>query len=489
MANVTIHFSQATLDTLMTLRADSDPTNLGVSVDVMFLAEHAFMAKHANYTSMVTGDGTLSFDYGAAGSKVLSGFSTGFAGTYATKVEETNTDAFRLTYTGKLNFPAGTYPQAGPTIADTGGTLSDLSIATLLPKSSASYDALFGNATSSLHGALQINAGDIFSGTLTSIEGTAEHFELANVTTGSFKIGGDGAAIGLGQGSTTLSGVVSGYTDTYDDGSAIVITNAAIAVTGATVIDERLLANGANLAGNDVIDISLPATLQSPWLISAGTGDDTIKLAGGGGGLSLNAGSGNDRITLVDRGHAVDGGSGLDTAVVVGKHAAFTVAASGSSFAVTAAGGTLADTLTNVERLQFDDAYVALDLNGSAGQAYRIYQAAFDRKPDLGGLGFWIGSMDKGMSLNDASAGFMASPEFIALYGANPSDLDFVSRLYHNVLHRDGEKAGIDFWVSSLSVSHIPRNEVLAQFSASPENQAQVIGSIQNGIEYIPYVV
>ena len=33
---------------------------------------------------------------------------------------------------------------------------------------------------------------------------------------------------------------------------------------------------------------------------------------------------------------------------------------------------------------------LALDINGTAGQVYRLYQAAFDRKPDLVGLGYWI---------------------------------------------------------------------------------------------------
>jgi hypothetical protein len=33
---------------------------------------------------------------------------------------------------------------------------------------------------------------------------------------------------------------------------------------------------------------------------------------------------------------------------------------------------------------------VALDVDGAAGQAYRLYQAAFDRAPDKNGLGYWI---------------------------------------------------------------------------------------------------
>ena len=41
----------------------------------------------------------------------------------------------------------------------------------------------------------------------------------------------------------------------------------------------------------------------------------------------------------------------------------------------------------------------------------------------------------------------------------------------------------IDFWMSSLQV--VSRAEVLVNFSESAENQAQVVGSIQNGIDYV----
>ena len=147
-------------------------------------------------------------------------------------------------------------------------------------------------------------------------------------------------------------------------------------------------------------------------------------------------------------------------------------------------GGFGEDTLLNVERLQFADKSIAQDINGNAGEAYRIYQAAFNRAPDLGGLGYWIYGMDHGMSLLDVATGFINSAEFKTLYGANPTTSEYVTRLYSNVLHRGPEQAGYDYWVNQLNSGQQTRNQVLANFSESPENQAQVIGVIQNGIEY-----
>jgi serralysin len=58
-----------------------------------------------------------------------------------------------------------------------------------------------------------------------------------------------------------------------------------------------------------------------------------------------------------------------------------------------------------------------------------------------------------------------------------------VGALYANVLHRPAEGAGYDFWLNALHTAS--RADVLANFSESGENQAQVIGRIQNGIDYL----
>ncbi len=144
--------------------------------------------------------------------------------------------------------------------------------------------------------------------------------------------------------------------------------------------------------------------------------------------------------------------------------------------------------LTNVERLQFSDTYIALDIAGTAGQAYRLYQAAFDRKPDLAGLGYWIKDMDKGTSLTTVAAGFFQSSEFQKLYGSNPNTTTLITNFYQNVLHRAPDQAGFDYWAGELNTGKITPAGALASFCESTENQALVIGSIQNGIEYTPWL-
>ncbi len=143
--------------------------------------------------------------------------------------------------------------------------------------------------------------------------------------------------------------------------------------------------------------------------------------------------------------------------------------------------------LASIERIQFSDAMFALDIHGAAGQAYRIYQAAFARTPDAGGLGFWISAMDSGYSIRAVAAEFMKSAEFASMYGATISNTAFVEKLYQNVLRRPGDQGGIDFWVKALDNKQTDRIDVLAQFSESAENQSAVAQIIGNGFEFIPY--
>jgi hypothetical protein len=220
--------------------------------------------------------------------------------------------------------------------------------------------------------------------------------------------------------------------------------------------------------------------------VASGAGDDTVSVAGGGGKLDVAAGAGDDIVTILSGHHHVDGGAGTDTVVFTGAKADYTVTQIATGLEVASGGGV--DVLTNVERLQFSDGAVAYDVdgNGNAGEAWRMYTAAFDRAPDGPGLGYWIKQLDHHVTLRDLADSFIKSTEFAQLYGDNPSDAAFVARLYNNVLHRDYDQAGFNYWVDVLSHGEARAN-VLVNFSEGAENRAQVVGSIQHGADYTPF--
>jgi hypothetical protein len=142
--------------------------------------------------------------------------------------------------------------------------------------------------------------------------------------------------------------------------------------------------------------------------------------------------------------------------------------------------------LVEVERLQFLDVTLALDFDGVAGQAYRIYKAAFDRAPDLPGLGYWINAMDNGATLTGVAGGFIGSAEFQNRYGS-VNDTDFIRLLYENVLDRQPDASGYEFWQGAMGRG-LSREGVLVEFSESSENKSNVAGLIANGIQYTPFI-
>ncbi|MYM39711.1 DUF4214 domain-containing protein [Duganella qianjiadongensis] len=204
----------------------------------------------------------------------------------------------------------------------------------------------------------------------------------------------------------------------------------------------------------------------------------------------VNGTASGDKLVLGSDSELVNGGAGFDTATLSNARSGYSVTASGSEFLVTDSGSGSQDILSNVERLFFASGNaVALDIGDHqiGGEAYRLYQAAFNRAPDLGGLGFWIRALDNGYTLTQVANYLMTSSEFTKAYGSNLSNHDFVYQIYQNVLHRTPDAGGAAFYETNLNNSAATRAEVLASISESAENQAGVIGAISNGFDYIVY--
>jgi len=202
---------------------------------------------------------------------------------------------------------------------------------------------------------------------------------------------------------------------------------------------------------------------------------------------TISALAGNDDVYGDSGNDTLDGGAGLDTANYQGLRADYTITATAQAFQVTDSNTTRdgSDSVTSIERLVFSDKFVALDITGNAGQAYRLYQAAFNRAPDAAGLGYWINLRDKGTTNEDVAAGFLNSPEFQALVGTAPTANTLVTAFYNNVLHRAPDQGGLTYWSDLLANNQLNNAQVLTGFSESPENQLQVLGAIQNGIDFI----
>jgi len=188
----------------------------------------------------------------------------------------------------------------------------------------------------------------------------------------------------------------------------------------------------------------------------------------------------------------VSGTGGIDATVFSKVQSNFTIAVAGSQASVIDKSGSLGTTiLSNVERLQFADTMIALDTgrDQTAGSGYMLYKAAFNRTPDVGGLGFWISKMDTGMGYSSVAQNFVNSAEFQAAFGgSNPTVNTLVTKLYNNVLTRTPDAGGLAFWQDKLSNSGWTTADVLGYFATSNENVTNVTPLIANGIQYQQFV-
>ena len=200
----------------------------------------------------------------------------------------------------------------------------------------------------------------------------------------------------------------------------------------------------------------------------------------------INGTVGSDILYSSNGNDQIEGGGGIDTVVYSGIRSDYLVSLEDGSVEDLMPGRDGVDTVTNVERLQFSDSSLALDIEGIAGQAYRIYKAAFDRVPDTEGLGFWIHQMDQGTDLTVVAQGFIGSQEFESMYGQT-TDNEFIELLYENVLDRQPDADGYAFWKEAMHEAGLTREEVLVQFSESVENVNNTDHLISDGISYNPF--
>lgn len=494
MTTINIKLSQAVVDFQQTSQDGIEVTGeLGTVLDLVAVTSHAIGQNYLYYTSYSLIGSTLRLNFPDGASRTITGVQ--LADPYAVqgRASATNTEmfvpgAFTFSIAGLMQYDYllnGQDLSFGPS-ATLPSSFTGIRIATHLPTYSADYNQQLGNVSITLNGALTMYSNGIVQGTISRISATADKLFSSSVIEGQFDAYTNLNTAGQGITHSEVGGVLTAYKTAFRDGSYFNVTDARTTISPTQSIEDSVLRASS---GNDTINVELPARMYEDQLVEAGDGNDLITLKGGGGRLHASAGSGNDLITLLGDNHRIDGGLGLDTVklsslradVTLVRDAAYgvpTVTATDKSGAV--------NSLAGVERIAFADATLALDIDGNAGQAYRLYQAAFNRTPDSGGLGYWINSMDKGAHLDSVAASFIGSDEFKSIYGASPTNKELVTRFYENILHRKPDAGGLDYWTGLLDTRAASTAQVLASISESGENKAALVGVIGNGFVFTP---
>src|ERR1700741_2357645 len=75
----------------------------------------------------------------------------------------------------------------------------------------------------------------------------------------------------------------------------------------------------------------------------------------------------------------------------------------------------------------------------------QLYVAYYNRPADVGGLAFWVGKLDAGVSIDAISKAFNTAPEYTNLYAGKTPD-QIVDTVYMNLFGRHAEQGGLNFW-------------------------------------------
>lgn len=297
-------------------------------------------------------------------------------------------------------------------------------------------------------------------------------------------IGYPGGSTGLMQGSAYIhhDSRYSTYTAYSREGSDILGSGSSggplyvTDSTGAHVI-------GVKSTGSTTVDNWADIGLVYNDLVSFMASNDSL-LGEAATSSRRDGTAGNDNFIATTAAEQFYGLSGLDTVTYNGLRSTYDLSRSGDVASVSNRNNANdRDTLTNIERIKFQDGTLALDTAAgqTAGSAYRLYQAALDRAPDTVGVKYWVAAIDGGQSLSSVAGQFMISNEFRTLYGSVQTQSELLTAFYRNVLDRAPDTQGFNYWTNALN-NGLSSNDMLVSFSESNENIANLASVMNQGI-------
>ena len=183
-----------------------------------------------------------------------------------------------------------------------------------------------------------------------------------------------------------------------------------------------------------------------------------------------------------------DGGLGTDTVIYSGPLEKYNIFKSGNRYVVSEpTGSDDTDYLINIERLQFSNGQVALDVeSGKAGEAAKLIGALLGPTflKDKALTGIVINLLDRNYSSETIATLGLATPMFLEMAGSN-SHRDFVRHVFTNVVGRPPSPEESNTYVNILEAG--TSQSSLALMAAHTDLNAQrinLVGLIQHGLEF-----
>jgi len=228
----------------------------------------------------------------------------------------------------------------------------------------------------------------------------------------------------------------------------------------------QTLKKGTDFTGGEKIDGARFSDNITPDDVKLGEDDSSKSVLGVGtnNDSKITMGDGNDFLAGQGGNDALDGGKGTDTAVYAGKKSDYDLskAADGTWTIKHARGlkkdetGDGTDTLKNIEKVKFSD--TTIELNVKPISIEEVYIALFGRPADPSGLGFFNGVTGYGTNLS-AIGDLTSTAEYQSRF-TGFSATQVIQDIYRSLFSRDGEQAGVSFFVSEFEAGRQTINSI-----------------------------
>jgi hypothetical protein len=236
-----------------------------------------------------------------------------------------------------------------------------------------------------------------------------------------------------------------------------------------------------DLAGNSYTGV-IAYDFKTATLVINGT-ENADSLIGTSGSETINGFASDDSLIGAGGNDSINGDSGIDTCLYSLDKLNYTLSKASSGFIITSdIEGE--DTLQNIERIQFSDTRVAIDLDGNAGTTAKIIGSVFGNESlsDKQYVGIGLQLLDGGMSYSD-----LMKLAIDARLGDGASHTDVVNLLYTNVVGVVPEKESLDYFVSLLDSNTFTVASLGVMAADTELNLVNInmVGLVQTGIEYL----
>jgi hypothetical protein len=280
---------------------------------------------------------------------------------------------------------------------------------------------------------------------------------------------------------------VTGLTGGSGDGATFDVTKTN--GTYSVVLDSLAASAGTGYVAGDTITLAgtaLGGTSTNNLIVTVGTVGTNGKVATFGVVGTGRVGDGN-----VDVQVDVTGTTNIDTYVIGGTSTDYTITKNENNITLNSTLATNVEfTLSDHERVVFDDTAIAFDADGRAGDVYALLAAALgvsDVTAEYQGIGIYLA--DAGWTNKELATALLSTDTYKTDAGG-VSDETFIKHVYKNVTGTNATLAETTSLLNWMQGNNFSQADVLVAASelSTFETTIGLTGLATTGIEYTPVI-